>query len=1669
MPAVNQAFALLVYRYTVPGGLPPANNVWDTFPFNNARFREIAGIESVEIGFSKPPVGKLGSALSSSVRSLWPRKAEGAVKFLRHCDAQRRKMTGTVVIESFQKDVLKVAPNSKDWEWVCSRFLEAGGGFYDRLKDIMQDSKCDAEEAYRLAREEEMIIAGERFKEGNVPNAGKFDNVWLPARMVVGRALLGDPAGTGRVPLVFLPTIRAICFRPFERAARHIKKNIVKLGPLEKDLSKALADADANPSLKRLRTLTSLYSSVMSLQRAMGIRGDLEESSPWRTKLETLMRDLGRQKTSAGGMSRVKPRHPRAHLVPEADLDAAWKEYRAVIWVRSTVSDSNAYDQDDGAFADGLLAGMNAFPLDAGVRRWSGVSVEEIKRQLLIRDSGLPGSRRNEDGSFVREPMWHQWASVAEIIDRTFTEEEGIVGRPTLLADVVGMGKTAQGIIALQVLWHLKTLQDSNPDWPETPTSDGIRKWPELLGNRKFYNGLPRIPALASLIIAPATLVTQWRNDVDTWLDETSCHKLVFGGSEDARKAFFASDSPYQRALKSNHPERTIVFVEAPSVLSEGRLELTEEGNRARAEPATGHPERIDPYLFGQRYSFAILDEGHNYRNTGVNMRSMLTLMTRCEQRIILTATPVHTHPRDLLNLGRLLRAPRFIGIPGESLTTEVERCFKVSAKRWEDEDEQQKLRAFLLSLQTTVLDPGSDSTEASQIIDLTPEQEKNVPSYRSFWATRQGLFKLREAMSDYIIRRDERSKDDQGKPLLGLLPMIEIMSWVKLDKQTEAALATYTATKEDRSRARMDLTGFFTRVRRILVHPCLATDPPSGIPIQQYVTNVFPTRESYAANPSAKIDRLLRILSRHLGPKNGAAHPLSWDTLGEEIADNGLFYLALEDPELVRQCKAVVYCHLSQSWTLVAHILRLHGYDPLMVNGTMDTEARDDAVAAFQSDGGSDIMLLSAVGGQGLNLQRANIMIFLDHPWSSSESDQLNGRLQQRGQTRQVFHYRIIAPGTADEHLLGYADGKKLMMQVFTQTCQTRGLPGFEHEEEADEQDLEEEEDSAPKKHARSSKKVQEISKRPSTSASGSVDKGKKPVVPSGSLSDGGRATPSSDADNGGGGEDDDDDDGPPPSKKVKLAVPKPSRAGKGKAKAKPEKFIHPDFPELGPRPREGTKARQKWEKKAMGRSLAKTEMEQKIKDDVQHEIATEFAKSLGDAGPLIFAQRAKAAAARAAEKQSNNPIRDCEQAKQASVDGQGETNEPATEREPARAVDPRLTGAQGQLFTLLLSMTAEQAQAILAASGHAGVSLDAKRAGDSPVESGSRSGTTHTGIGDTSSATTSAAESGQVASLDKEQDANIDSPRAASTPRQPSVPPHHTSTPTPLPQSKGTVTIGRTTPSGTSPVTGQIHRPRSSSESTPVPKRVRRVSANSDEDEIISNSNFDIDRSGFASTPRPTITSSLQVEGPHVYVRGTQNVPNRPLSSTPPPPTQGTVIPATDYSTRTTQSLPPSSPPPPTTQGSMHLPIRQPADFGRSSPMQVSDDDVGAELSIENATTFPSIPSQMPFDPFTAGTPAIGAARALGMTQSSDRSTSAPPPTQLAAKLTRSTSVAGRSKGASGSTESRDSSPPGTSGKSDSADTMTLMQKMMHSRAKRGRTETTKGGKGKDQKAKD
>jgi hypothetical protein len=106
------------------------------------------------------------------------------------------------------------------------------------------------------------------------------------------------------------------------------------------------------------------------------------------------------------------------------------------------------------------------------------------------------------------------------------------------------------------------------------------------------------------------------------------------------------------------------------------------------------------------------------------------------------------------------------------------------------------------------------------------------------------------------------------------------------------------------------------------------------------------------------------------------------------------------------------------------------------------------------------------------------------DHPWSSSETQQIEGRVQRHGQKRQVIVYPLIAPKTPDEFLQGYASGKKLMMQVSTQECVTRGWPGFELESDIEESVSLEEEPCSTKVAPRTKKDVQLATEGPSSSA---------------------------------------------------------------------------------------------------------------------------------------------------------------------------------------------------------------------------------------------------------------------------------------------------------------------------------------------------------------------------------------------------------------------------------------------------------------------------------------------------------------------------------------------------------------------------------------------------------
>jgi hypothetical protein len=91
----------------------------------------------------------------------------------------------------------------------------------------------------------------------------------------------------------------------------------------------------------------------------------------------------------------------------------------------------------------------------------------------------------------------------------------------------------------------------------------------------------------------------------------------------------------------------------------------------------------------------------------------------------------------------------------------------------------------------------------------------------------------------------------------------------------------------------------------------------------------------------------------------------------------------------------------------------------PMVINGQVSTEARQERVNAFQRESGFDVMLLSPkAGGVGLTLTAANHVIHLSRWWNPAVEDQCSDRVYRIGQTKPVHIYYPLAilPG-AEEH----------------------------------------------------------------------------------------------------------------------------------------------------------------------------------------------------------------------------------------------------------------------------------------------------------------------------------------------------------------------------------------------------------------------------------------------------------------------------------------------------------------------------------------------------------------------------------------------------------------------------------------------------------------------------
>ncbi len=101
----------------------------------------------------------------------------------------------------------------------------------------------------------------------------------------------------------------------------------------------------------------------------------------------------------------------------------------------------------------------------------------------------------------------------------------------------------------------------------------------------------------------------------------------------------------------------------------------------------------------------------------------------------------------------------------------------------------------------------------------------------------------------------------------------------------------------------------------------------------------------------------------------------------------------------------------------LTGRITTLLGRDESVVNihGGMGREDRMKAQEAFRHDPAVQVLVATDAAGEGINLQRAHLMVNYDLPWNPNRLEQRFGRIHRIGQTEVCYLWNLVADETRE------------------------------------------------------------------------------------------------------------------------------------------------------------------------------------------------------------------------------------------------------------------------------------------------------------------------------------------------------------------------------------------------------------------------------------------------------------------------------------------------------------------------------------------------------------------------------------------------------------------------------------------------------------------------------
>ncbi|MCZ7641335.1 MAG: helicase-related protein [Verrucomicrobia bacterium] len=140
----------------------------------------------------------------------------------------------------------------------------------------------------------------------------------------------------------------------------------------------------------------------------------------------------------------------------------------------------------------------------------------------------------------------------------------------------------------------------------------------------------------------------------------------------------------------------------------------------------------------------------------------------------------------------------------------------------------------------------------------------------------------------------------------------------------------------------------------------------------------------------------------------------------GERLAEAAVPYRTgpIEPPKPSPHQKLVIFTEHRDTLTyLEGRITTLLGRKEavMVIHGGMGREERMKAQEAFRHDPEVQVLLATDAAGEGINLQRAHLMVNYDLPWNPNRIEQRFGRIHRIGQTEVCHLWNLVAEETRE------------------------------------------------------------------------------------------------------------------------------------------------------------------------------------------------------------------------------------------------------------------------------------------------------------------------------------------------------------------------------------------------------------------------------------------------------------------------------------------------------------------------------------------------------------------------------------------------------------------------------------------------------------------------------